>query len=119
MYESIFCKVQYLEEKNAILCEWKQFCHGEDYREPFYFALELIKVKQIHTWITDTTNGFENEEVDTQWLLEEYMPQLIQSSVKKIVFIIGKESLLMNEIEEQVQSLKDFFDVELLESLDV
>ena len=32
----------------------------------------MIKEYNISTWVTDTINGFENEEADTKWLLEEY-----------------------------------------------
>jgi len=91
MYDSQYCKVVYLKEKNAILCRWKQFCKNDDYRKPFLYALELIKRHNITTWITDTTNGFENIEEDTLWLLDEFMPILIESSMKKIIFVIQKE----------------------------
>jgi hypothetical protein len=77
----------------------------------------LINEHNIRTWITDTSNGFENEKADTNWLLETFMPQLIESSVGKIVFIIKKDSLLMTEIQGQVESLSKYFEVELKESL--
>jgi len=64
------------------------FCRGDDYRDPFKFGLELIDKEQASTWITDTTNGFENEEADTKWLLETFIPQAIESSIVQIIFII-------------------------------
>jgi len=114
MYNTPYCQVQHLKEKNAILCTWKQFCKGDDYREPFYYGLELIKKHSITTWITDTTNGFENEEADTLWLLNEIMPEFIKSSLEKIVFIIEPSSPLMGEILEQKEALEEFFEVELV-----
>jgi len=88
MYETKFCKVEYLQKHNAIFCQWKQFCKGDDYRNPFEHGLKLINEKHATTWITDTTNGFENESEDTVWLLESFMPQVIESSCDTIVFII-------------------------------
>ena len=113
MYNTKFCQITYLNEKNSILCEWKQFCKGDDYRNPFRYGLELINKHSITTWITDTTNGFENEEADTVWLLEEFMPLMIESSVETIVFVMKEDSPLKNEIEGQIEVLLEFFEVKI------
>jgi hypothetical protein len=119
MYITEYCEVKYLENENAISCQWKQFCKGDDYREPFRYALEEINKYNITTWITDTSNGFENEEADTQWLITEFMPKLIESSVDKILFVIKDDSPLMGEIMGQVESLSKYFEIELVESFNV
>ena len=117
MFNTQYCQIQHLKEKNAILLEWKQFCQGEDYRKPFRYGLELIKKHNISTWITDTTHGFENEEADTVWLLEEIMPKFIESSLEKIVFVISDDSHLMGEILGQKEVLVEHFEVALVEEL--
>jgi len=118
MYETQYFKVNYLKEKNAIFCEPKQFCKGDDYRNPFRYGAELIEKHKPTIWITDTTYGFENEEEDTVWLLEEFVPELIKSSIEKIVFIIKDDSPLMDEILGQTKALEVFFEVELVENLE-
>ena len=118
MYETQYFKVNYLENKNAILCEPKQFCKGDDYRNPFRYGAELIENYKPTTWITDTTHGFENEEADTVWLLEEFVPKMMQSSIEKIIFIIKNDSPLMAEILGQKEALDVFFEVELVENLE-
>ena len=118
MYNSKYCQLRHLKEQNAILCEWKAFCKGDDYRKPLKFATQEIKKLQISTWITDTTNGFESEETDTQWLLEEFVPSMISSSIEKVVFIIANDSPLIDEIKAQQVALSEFFEVELVESLE-
>jgi len=118
MYNSDYCKVQHLKAKNAILCEWKQFCKGDDYRNPLFYAKDEIAKHNITTWITDTTHGFESDKADTKWLLEEFVPMTIESSIEKIIFIIEKDSPLMEEIRGQEVALSKFFEVKLIESLD-
>ncbi len=118
MYDTPYCKIQYLKEQNAILCQWKQFCKGDDYRDPLKYAIKATEKHKINTWVTDTTNGFENEDVDTKWLLEEFVPSMINSSIKKVVFIIVEDSTLMKEINEQEVALSKFFEVKLVESLE-
>ena len=114
MYETKYAKVEYLKDKNAILCVWKQFCKDDNYRNPFRYGAELIKKYQPTTWITDTTYGFENEDDDTKWLLEEFIPKMIDSSIGKIIFIIEEDSPLMGEIMGQKEALSKFFDVDLV-----
>ena len=117
MYNTPYCKVEYLKDKNAIFCEWKQFCKGDDYRNPLRYGAELIAKYQPKIWITDTTNGFESDEADTKWLLEEFVPKMIESSIEKISFVIKNDSPLMDEILGQKEALGEFFEVELVESL--
>jgi len=115
MYNTQYCKVEYQNDKNAIFCEWKEFCKDNDYRNPLKYGAKLIKKYKPTTWITDTTNGFEGDEADTKWLLEEFMPKMIDSSIEKIVFIIKNDSPLMDEIRGQQKPLGEFFEVELIE----
>jgi len=119
MHENDYCKIQYLKAQNAILCEWKQFCKGDDYRNPLLYAKDEIAKHNITTWITDTINGFESDEADTKWLLEEFMPMMTESSIEKIIFIISDDSPLMEEIRGQEVALKEFFEVELMDSFTI
>ncbi|HFU77480.1 MAG TPA: hypothetical protein ENK68_03150 [Epsilonproteobacteria bacterium] len=117
-YNTPYCKVQHLKAQNAILYQWKHFCKGDDYREPLRYAQVEINKHNISTWITDTTHGFESEESDTKWLLEEFVPMMIESSIEKIIFIISLKSPLMEEIRGQEMALKAYFEVELIEDLE-
>ena len=117
MYNTPYCKVEYQKEKNAIFCEWKAFCKGDDYRNPLKYGAELIEKFKPKTWITDTSNGFESEEADTKWLIEEFMPKMIDSSIEKIIFIIEHDSPLMEEILGQQKALGEFLEVVLEEEL--
>ena len=108
MYNTQYCKVEYLQDKNAILCQWKEFCKDDDYRNPLRYGAELIETHTPTTWITDTTNGFESDNADTKWLLEEFVPKMIESSIEKIVFIIKKDSPLMDEIKGNRSLLENF-----------
>jgi hypothetical protein len=117
MYNTPYCKVQHLKAKKAILCEWKQFCKGDDYRKPLLYAKDEIAKHNITTWITDITHGFESNEADTKWLLEEFMPMTIESSIEKIIFIISDDSPLIEEIRGLEVALSEYFDVELVDDL--
>ncbi len=119
MFESEFCKVEYLEQYNAVFCQWKKACRADDYRQVFEFGLDLINKKNARVWITDTTNGFENELEDTQWLLENFIPKTINSTCNNIVFIIKNDSPLKTEITEQEKVLSQYFDVQQIENIEL
>ena len=118
MFETQFCKIEYLQDIDAVLCSWKKYCSLDDYREPLKYGLKLIHENNSTIWITDTTNGFESAQEDNQWLATEFSPQAINSTCKKIIFIIKKDNPLKNEIELQAQLLKQFFEVKLVERLE-
>jgi len=118
MFETEFCKIEYLEKYNAVFCQWKNFCTSDDYRDPFEFGLQLIKDKNASVWITDTRDGFENEPEDTQWLLENFIPKTIDSSCDTIVFIIQNNSPLKNEIDEQTKALSQYFYTRQIENIE-
>jgi len=118
MFETQFCKIEYLQDADAVLCSWKKYCSLDDYREPLKYGLKLIHENNATTWITDTTNGFESIREDNQWLATEFSPQAINSPCKTIVFIIEEKSPLRNEIELHAQILKEFFEVKLVERLE-
>ena len=118
IYNTPYCQLQHLKSQNALLCRWKQFCQGDDYRNPFRYAMKEIEKHHITTWITDTENGFENEVADTKWLLEEFVPSMISSSIGKVIFVIKNDSPLLAEIKGQAEPLKEYFEVVLVENLD-
>lgn len=118
MYNSEFCKVSYLDQHNAVLCEWKQACSYEAYRKPLLYGLSLLNEYKATTWITDTRHGFDNIDEDTDWLLSEFTPQAIKSSCENIYFIISENSPLKDEIDLQTAALSLHFNVTQIPSLD-
>lgn len=118
MFETKFCSIRYVREHHAVLCEWKQFCQGNDYRIPLEYGLKLLSDTKATQWITDTTHGFESDPSDTQWLIEEFLPKTIHSSCKTIVFIIKNDSPLKHEIDAQAKALSNYFTVRQIETMD-
>jgi hypothetical protein len=68
--------------------------------------------------LVETKNGFENEIEDTQWLLEEFLPKVLQTNCKKIVFIMEQNSPLQAEIDAQAVALGEYFEVLQVKSLE-
>ena len=118
MYDTEYCSVTYLEDLDAVLCRWKKFCRAEDYRAPLRHGLELLREHNVSTWITDTTDGFENEPEDTQWLLEIFLPEVVSGPCKNVTFIIDDASPLKEEIAQQAEALSHYFNVWQIDTLE-
>jgi len=114
MYNSKYCEVSYLQNKNAILCKWKSYCEDKDYQEPLEYGLELANKYKATVWITDATNSFRSKESDNLWLASKFSPKAISSTIKTIIFIIDKNSELYDEILLHSNILKQFFEVKIL-----
>lgn len=111
MYRSEFSDVTYLEDLNIVFIKWKKFCRQEDYRKPLLYALEIMKSHINCHYAADTRDGFENEDADTQWLLDVFLPQTAQTTCKVIFFIVNNDDRLKEELERQSVELRKQFDV--------
>ncbi len=111
MFQSEFCNVNYLPDINVVFVEWKEFCCDKDYREPLLHAIDIMKTHANCHYVADTRNGFENEEADTQWVFNEFIPLAASAGCKYIFFIIQPDNRLKEELEGQSVELKKHFEV--------
>jgi hypothetical protein len=118
MYKSDYCDVSFLEDLNVVFVKWKKFCRQDDYRKPLLCALEIMRNHVDCNYVADTRDGFENDEEDTQWLFNVFLPQTALTTCKAIVFIIDNDNSLKEELEGQSVELKKKFDVHYCFGLD-
>ncbi len=111
MYQSEYCDVNYNEELNVVFVKWKKFCSNVDYRKPLLYALDVMKKHKDCQYVADTTDGFENEEDDTKWLFDVFLPKTAETTCKMIFFIISQNNTLKKELEGQSLELRKLFNV--------
>ena len=118
MYQSEFCDVSYNEELNIVFVKWKRFCRDKDYRNPLLYAIEVMKNCVGCHFCADTRDGFENEQADTQWVFDVFLPRALETSCKKIFFIIDADNALKEELEGLSAELSKRFEVHYCFGLD-
>jgi len=69
-------------------------------------------------YVADTREGFENEDADTQWVFDVFLPQTARTGCKKIFFIITEDNTLKAELEGQAAELGKMFAVHYCFGLD-
>ncbi len=117
IYESDFCDVSYIKEKNLVLVEWKKYCEFETYRNPLMSALQVIKEHRCN-YVADTRNGFEDNPEDTKWVADYFMPTASEYGCQTIFFIIDKANSLKDELEGQANDSADIIDFKYVFSID-
>ena len=118
MYRSEFSDVDYLEDLNVAFVKWKKFCRQDDYRNTLLCAIDIMKNHPGCHYVADTRDGFENEEADTQWVFDVFVPQTALTTCKAIFFIIDNDNSLKAELEGQSSELGKKFDVHYCFGLD-
>jgi hypothetical protein len=118
MYKSEYSDVTYLEDLNVVFVRWKRFCRQDDYRNPLLYALQIMRKHNGCHYVADTRDGFENEQTDTQWLFDVFLPQTALTTCKAFFFIIDNDNSLKEELEGQSVELKKRFDVHYCFGLD-
>ena len=118
MYRSEFCDVDYLKDLNVVFVKWKKFCRQDDYRNPLLYAIDVMRNHINCHYVADTRDGFENEDADTQWIFNYFLPQTALTTCKAIFFIIDDDHKLKEELEGQASELKKHFTVHYCFSLD-
>jgi len=111
MYRSEYCDVTHLEDLNVVFVKWKKFCRQDDYRNPLLYAIDIMRNHNDCHYVADTRDGFENEQDDTQWLFDVFLPQVALTTCKAFFFIIDNDNSLKKELEGQSAELKKKFDV--------
>ena len=111
MYESEFCKVEYLNDLNAVLVTWKKFCSGEDYRKPLLYAVQKMHEHPCSSFVADTRDGFEDDPADLQWIFDVFIPLARRTGCENVFFIIDRDNTLKEELDAQTGELKLYFNV--------
>lgn len=111
LFDTEFCKVDYIEKDNVVLLIWKKFCCFEDYRKPTMFAAELLKKHKNSNFIIDARNGFEDEKEDVEWGFSVLLPFMAESDCQKCIFIMNEISDIDGEIDLWTKEFMKYFEV--------
>lgn len=111
MLDTIFCRVEYFAEIDAVKIAWHRFCRGEEYREYVSHALELARENNAGTLIIDARCGFEDEKEDVEWGFSYFIPELAKTSCKEVIVVTGKLVDIGEEMDMWSSEFEKYFKV--------
>ena len=89
--------------------KWKKSCIGNDYRDPFYFALYLLKKHRTSQFVIDVTLAFETSCKDMEWTYKELIPLMAYTTCSQVIFIKGTTNLIFNDINMITKEFVKYF----------
>ncbi len=109
MFDTEFCHVCYRPDLYIVFMQWKKSCIGNDYRDPFYFALYLLKKHRTSQLVIDVTSAFETSSNDMEWTYKEFIPTMAYTTCSQVIFIKGNTNLIFNDINTITKEFVKYF----------
>jgi hypothetical protein len=109
VFESAFLRIEYHEELQIMLEEWKldftTKVEGDTFRQPLETLLQEFAKLKINKWLCDNTEQKPIASPDQLWLEEYYYPNLIKSGLKKVALVNAKNILGTSSAKNLLQSI--------------
>lgn len=111
LFDSRFCNVRYIPQDAAVLLTWKGFCRLDDYREPTWFAAELLRKTGSRFFVVDARNGFEDDPADVEWGFSVLLPEMAKTDCSTVVFIMNEANAIEDEMDMWTKEFTKYFTV--------
>ena len=107
-----FVKIDWSEEDECIVADWKGVGRGAEYRAALDRSLELVRRRKARRWlaIMVEAQGVMAPE-DTEWLVHDWFPRLLALGAKRFAVVLPPQALaamqlnrLKREIDEEKES---------------
>ena len=118
MFDNEYCKVTYEPDANAVVLAWKKFSSFENYRNPSRYALEQLRVHKGSSFIVDARNGFEDEKEDVEWVLTEFLPYMVKTDCKNVIFVMNEVNHIENEMDMWTLEFGKYVTVKKVQTLE-
>jgi hypothetical protein len=90
-YQKPHLTLYYDEPRSLGKAVWNGFVSGSEFRESVLASLQLIRGKRVRLWIADQREMRAIRLKDQEWVNEEVVPQLMQSSLEKMAVIASRD----------------------------
>ena len=111
IFDSPYLSIQYDENLQAMLEEWKldftKIVAGDNFREPLMSLLKEFKNYKVSKWLCDNTEQKTLLSEDQFWLEEYYYPELLNQGLKVAVLVNNKNILGTVNAKNCLQNLHE------------
>ncbi|MBC5775713.1 hypothetical protein H8S95_16665 [Pontibacter sp. KCTC 32443] len=102
-YETDAMRVSYDEELQLGVGEWKGFLRSEELRKAGLDSLDFVNKHNITRWLADRRKMKAIRQQDQQWTIDEFVPKLMQSPVRRIANLVSEDLFNKMAIESMYQ----------------
>jgi hypothetical protein len=109
VFESAFLRIEYQEEHQVMLEEWKldftTKVEGDTFRQPLTVLLQEFAQLKVNKWLCDNTEQKPIASADQLWLEEYYYPHLLKSGLQKVALVNAKNILGTSAAKNLLQGI--------------
>jgi hypothetical protein len=102
-FKNSFVSIYYDKEHRLGKAVWNGSLVGSEYREAILICADLVDRHGLIAWLADDRKMKTINPADLQWSLEVYVPQLLESPLRRM-------ATLPSEYEEQRQAVEQMVD---------
>ncbi|WP_299826341.1 hypothetical protein [uncultured Pontibacter sp.] len=105
--EDDFYRVEVHEKPSLLYVHWKCHLEGDILKDKFLMLLKLIDKFKPERWLGNAKATYYTTIQDARWLLEEFIPVLVKSSVLRYARVETANSLLLLDslnLQEKLRS---------------
>lgn len=102
-FENNIIRVYVDKELHLGIGEWKGFASSNEIRETALKSLEIVNKYNLTRWLADRRNMKAIRQQDQQWTVEEFIPKLLESPLRRMATIVSEDLFNRMAIENMIQ----------------
>lgn len=99
-FETEAIRVSYDEELQLGVGEWKGFVSSKDIQAIALHSLEFVNQYGITRWLADRRKMKAIRQQTQQWTVEEFVPKLLESPLRRMATIVSEDIFNQMAIEQ-------------------
>ncbi|MBC5994048.1 hypothetical protein [Pontibacter cellulosilyticus] len=102
-FENNIIRIYVDKELHLGIGEWKGFASSNEFRETVLRSLETVNKYKLTRWLADRRNMKAIRQQDQQWTVEEFIPKLLESPLRRMATIVSEDLFNRMAIENMIQ----------------
>ena len=107
--------MSYDEEFQLCVGEWKGFVRSKELRKTALDSLDFVNKHNVTRWLSDRRNMKAIRQKDQQWTIEEFIPRLIASPLRRMATIVSADIFNKMALENIIERSGGLGDIALRE----
>ena len=99
-YENQVVTITYEEELQQGMAVWNGFLNSQEFREAITNCIQLIEDRKLLRWLGDNRKMKAIRPVDQEWFVENIMPRLQQSALRRNAVLVSEDFFNRTAVEQ-------------------
>lgn len=106
-YESPELRIDWDEQNQCVIMEWKGFVTGKTFRDSVDKGLELLIEKRSHKWLADLSKMGVISQEDQKWADEDWFPRAVKAGIRYMAMIRPQKIISQMSVRNVISQVGD------------